>query len=122
MHLIDFEYGGMNYRGFDIANHFNEMAGGTDNGTPDYSLFPSREHMRMFCTAYLEKYGGKTTVDQLLEEVDIFVLLDHWYWGIWAINMASSSGCDEFPYLRFAGHRIAQYFVERNAQGSSAGA
>jgi len=91
MHLIDFEYGGMNYRGFDIANHFNEMAGGTDNGTPDYSLFPSREHMRMFCTAYLEKYGGKTTVDQLLEEVDIFVLLDHWYWGIWAINMASSS-------------------------------
>ncbi len=27
--LIDFEYGGPNYRAFDIANHFNEWAGGT---------------------------------------------------------------------------------------------
>jgi ethanolamine kinase len=26
--LIDFEYGGINYVGFDIANHFNEYAGG----------------------------------------------------------------------------------------------
>ena len=25
--LIDFEYGGTNFRGFDIANHFNEWAG-----------------------------------------------------------------------------------------------
>merc|ERR1712154_398002 len=27
--LIDFEYGGVNYASFDIANHFNEYAGGT---------------------------------------------------------------------------------------------
>ena len=31
--LIDFEYGGPNYRAFDIANHFNEWAGGTDDGS-----------------------------------------------------------------------------------------
>ena len=32
--LIDFEYGSMNFRGFDIANHFNEWAGGTEGTTP----------------------------------------------------------------------------------------
>lgn len=25
--FIDFEYGGINYQAFDIANHFNEYAG-----------------------------------------------------------------------------------------------
>jgi ethanolamine kinase len=37
--LIDFEYGGMNYLSFDIANHFNEYAGGTNgHGIPNYDL------------------------------------------------------------------------------------
>ena len=27
LHVIDFEYGGYNYRGFDLGNHFNEWAG-----------------------------------------------------------------------------------------------
>ena len=27
MYLIDFEYAGWGYRGYDIANHFNEYAG-----------------------------------------------------------------------------------------------
>ena len=37
--LIDFEYGGANHRGFDIANHWNEWAGGTQpemNGRCEY--------------------------------------------------------------------------------------
>lgn len=36
--LIDFEYGGFNYCAFDIGNHFNMYAGGTDQGP---MLFPS---------------------------------------------------------------------------------
>ena len=32
--LIDFEYGGANYRGFDLANHWNEWAG---KPAPDYT-------------------------------------------------------------------------------------
>ena len=38
---------------FDIANHFNEYAGGTDDGHPDYSKFPSegetKIHIFKFC-------------------------------------------------------------------------
>jgi len=58
--LIDFEYGGCNYRGFDIANHWNEWAGGTQaemNGTPEYTDFPSKEQQVTFCEAYLSSIG-----------------------------------------------------------------
>ena len=36
LYFIDFEYGSYSYRGYDIANHFNEWA-----GTFDASLAPS---------------------------------------------------------------------------------
>ena len=47
VYLIDFEYGGTNYRGFDIANHWNEWAGGTQtemNGVCEYQRFPPILH------------------------------------------------------------------------------
>ena len=47
VYLIDFEYGGTNYRGFDIANHWNEWAGGTQtemNGVCEYQGFPPILH------------------------------------------------------------------------------
>ena len=48
MHLVDFEYGSVNYAGYDIANFFNEFAGGTDNptGIPNYDWLPSMELQR----------------------------------------------------------------------------
>ena len=62
--LIDFEYGGCNYRGFDIANHWNEWAGGTQasmNGVPDYRDFPSQEEQLAFCQAYIGACGKADT-------------------------------------------------------------
>ena len=55
--LIDFEYGGTNYAAFDIANHFNEHAGGTsveENGATDYSRFPNAERQQSFCVEYVK--------------------------------------------------------------------
>lgn len=53
--LIDFEYGGINYRAFDIANHFNEYAGGPPTDVqPDYSLLPTDRQQRYFIRVYLE--------------------------------------------------------------------
>eukprot|EP00957_Ditylum_brightwellii_P103710 7900894-Ditylum_brightwellii.AAC.1 len=51
--FVDFEYGGINYVSFDIANHFNEFAGGTADGVPDYSLFPDEERRREFIAVYI---------------------------------------------------------------------
>lgn len=123
--LIDFEYGGMNYSAYDIANHFNEFAGGTnaeDNATPDYSLFPSPQLQHDFCRAYLDECcggggrdneDGPTTVQQLLVEIKGFVLANHLVWGLWAINQAATEGCQGFDYLHYGSCRINRYFLEK---------
>lgn len=115
IHLIDFEYSGSNFRGFDIANHWNEWAGGSQldgmNGVPDYHRFPSPEQQRAFCTAYLqEAVGDASGVDALLDECAMFVLATHWCWGLWAVNQAVTEGNAEFDHIRFAEERIRRYF------------
>jgi ethanolamine kinase len=117
--LIDFEYGGMNYAAYDIANHFNEFAGGTnaeDNATPDYSLFPSLQLQLDFCRAYLQECGEKfddDAVQQLLVQIKGFVLANHLVWGLWAINQAATEGCQGFDYLHYGSCRINRYFFEK---------
>jgi len=114
--LIDFEYGGYNYRSFDIANHFNEWAGGTDNARPDYSRFPNADQRKRFLLSYLcAVHQGNEDVDlkgelkKLMEEVDAFVLVNHLYWGLWAVNQAKAEGCGDFDYLLYAHNRFQQF-------------
>ena len=131
--LIDFEYGGTNYVAFDIANHFNEFAGGTtseEDGVPDYSLYPGAARREAFVRAYVRAAGGGEGADAagadgeaararaLLEEVRAFVPANHLYWGLWAINQAAAEGCDDFDYLTYAEHRFGEYYKvkERNFQ------
>ena len=108
--LIDFEYGGCNYIAFDIANHFNEYAGGTDNAIPDYTLLPTNQQQ----TNFLEAYTTTTDNDDistLNEQVQGFLMINHLYWGLWAINQAKSEGCEEFDYWTYSKKRIQQYYV-----------
>jgi thiamine kinase-like enzyme len=91
--LIDFEYGGCNYRGFDIANHWNEWAGGTQvemNGRTEYERFPTEQQQLDFCRAYLDQLGGELhdstasadspdSAEALVKEARMFVLANHWY-------------------------------------------
>ena len=128
--LIDFEYGGCNYRGFDIANHWNEWAGGTQeemNGQTEYERFPTDEQQLEFCQKYLQRSCG--SVEQaaaeapaLVQEARTFVLVNHWYWGLWALNRAVEEGTGDFDYLTYARCRIGQYYAVRDAftGGSSA--
>lgn len=109
--LIDFEYGGINYKAFDLANHFNEYAGGTDTGKPNYDLAPSLEQQRDFIQHYLEACGDcEDNVEELLQQVHSFILVNHLYWGLWAVNQASTEGCEDFDYLLYASNRIGQYY------------
>mmetsp|Transcript_25518 Transcript_25518/g.42445 ORF Transcript_25518/g.42445 Transcript_25518/m.42445 type:complete len:372 (-) Transcript_25518:2530-3645(-) len=111
--LIDFEYGGTNYVAFDIANHFNEYAGGTDHGVPDYELFPTVEKQREFVQTYLQIVNGSKPTDvevnALHVEVEAFVLVNNLYWGLWAVNQGAVEGCNDFDYLLYAKHRIGRY-------------
>lgn len=114
--LIDFEYGGMNYLSFDIANHFNEYAGGTDDAKPDYKLFPTKNEKEFFIKSYISHYetfssnvGVKMNLQDLINEVDTFISVNHLYWSLWAINQAADEGCDEFNYLLYAENRFKRY-------------
>lgn len=115
--LIDFEYGGLNYCAFDVANHFNEFAGGPPlDPTPHYEWLPSVDQQRRFCKAYLEAVDKKDTVtddqvDALVDQVQAFLLVNHLYWGLWAVNQAATEGCDEFDYMEYGTQRIRQYHV-----------
>ena len=123
--LIDFEYGGTNYAAFDMANHFNEHAGGTtkeEGGVPDYGRFPDEERQKQFCLEYvrtareLTSEVGDTHHDvhaeamELYAQVKEFVLVNHLYWGLWAINQAAEEGCEDFDYITYATKRFEEYY------------
>ena len=115
--LIDFEYGGCNYVGFDIANHLNEWAGGTDDGKPDYSKAPTLDQQKTFIEAYvLTAKETSMEQDELLKEVQAFLLVNHFYWGLWAVNQASAEGCEDFDYLLYASNRFGQYRKEMSSR------
>ena len=127
--IIDFEYGGMNYLAYDIANHFNEFAGGTnenENATPDYALFPWPEWQKTFVRTYLSASGSNDdddddeAVQTILWEIKGFVLANHLVWGLWAVNQAASEGCQKFDYLQYASCRIQRYFLEKKQWQSNA--
>jgi Choline/ethanolamine kinase len=139
--LIDFEYGGWNYISFDIANHWNEHAGGPpDSPHPNYDkMLPNAAQRRRFCRAYLletEKLllqqqqdaanAADTSVtedhvSELVAQVEKFLMPNHLYWGFWAVNQAATEGCDGYDYLEFAKSRLAQYWLckQEIAQNSS---
>lgn len=127
--LIDFEYGGTNYAAFDMANHFNEHAGGTtaaEGATPDYGKFPAEDRQQRFCVEYVKmvkelqrQKGGLKEEDthnlqqeaiELLNQVKEFVLVNHLYWGLWAINQAAEEGCEEFDYIKYATNRFNEFY------------
>lgn len=147
--LIDFEYGGVNYRAFDIANHFNEYAGGPpDHADPDYTLLPDTAQQRKFIRTYLQaaatvRAKHHTTqhtvgedidinaenlpaivtedhVDAMMPEVQIFLLANHFYWGLWAANQAATEGCAVYDYMQYASKRIQQYWITKRDMESSA--
>jgi len=115
--FIDFDYSGINYLAFDIANHFNEYEGGNDNAMPNYKLFPTTCERKMFIKSYLDSYeeltgnilDDKMNVNNLLYETDAFIPVNHLYWSLWAINQALNEGCDAFNYLLYAENRLKRY-------------
>lgn len=107
--LIDFEYGGINYCSFDIANHWNEYAGGPPDCTdPDYSKLPDLHQQRDFLRAYGDQ--------DLLDEVHFFLRVNHFYWGLWAVVQAGTEGCETYDYRRYAIQRINQYFSTKRKE------
>lgn len=117
VHFVDFEYSGWNYRGFDIGNHFCECMGGTDNGVPDYTKYPTEEQQHLFCQYYLGAYEGlkdvslvkEKDIKSLMIEANRYALLSHFYWGMWALCLSVDQTVD-FDYLLFGVNRFKEYY------------
>ncbi|CAG4948557.1 unnamed protein product [Parnassius apollo] len=123
--LIDFEYCAYNYRGFDIANHFQEW--GYDYTNPEHPFYydnqencPTLEQKEIFIKEYLKHYfmnmsdskePQEPTIDdvnQLLNEVEAFAPAIHLFWSLWSIVNASKSQIP-FGYWEYAVSRIETY-------------
>ncbi|NXX59958.1 CHKB kinase, partial [Scopus umbretta] len=111
--LIDFEYSGYNYRGFDIGNHFCEWVYDyTHDSWPFFKAspenYPSRQQQLHFIRHYLSEDSGRrgdTTheeqahiEEEMLTEINRFALASHFFWGLWSILQAKISTI-EFGYL-----------------------
>ncbi|KAJ2633841.1 hypothetical protein H4R22_000116 [Coemansia sp. RSA 1290] len=106
--FIDYEYASYNYRGFDIANHFNEYAG----FDCDYSRYPAKDAQLRWFKVYLDELqldSSPKALEGMYREVQVFQLASHYYWGIWAIIQATISELD-FDYGDYARIRFAEYF------------
>lgn len=131
--IIDFEYAAINYSMFDVANFFNEHCGGNDFGIPDYDLFPSLEKQRSFLAEYMSallesnaSFADEEKMEKLLSEVEIFVMGNHLYWGLWGLAQAAAeitSGTfqerknvdeTEWDNLRYGLNRLQRYHECKN--------
>ncbi|CAF0907456.1 unnamed protein product [Brachionus calyciflorus] len=124
--FIDYEYAGINYQAYDIANHFNEYAG-VEN--PDYSKFPQREYQLKWLRIYLDEFYSKVNkfytrqsdetvlvddkfLNQFCDEVNKFTLVSHLMWAIWSLVQAQSSDL-EFNFVEYSHIRFNEYFKGR---------
>lgn len=116
--IIDFEYCAYNYRAFDIANHFLEWTYDyTNDKFPFFhyrpSSYPNEKQIDNFIVSYLRTTNDSKTASidekkQLLEEISLFTIASHLFWGIWAI--VNSNQDIEFGYWEYADIRLKEYF------------
>ncbi|KAG7382207.1 Ethanolamine kinase [Phytophthora pseudosyringae] len=119
--IIDYEYGGYNFRGFDFANHFCENCG----FELDLALYPSIEKQFAFFKAYMSTAAptmlaqleanreSKAFFHALYDVANRYALASHLFWGYWALVQAAHSKID-FDFLEYAGKRFTAFDVQRD--------
>ena len=110
LRLIDFEYGGSNYRGFDLATHLSHWAGGASDGRYTDAAFPRGAALRGFLAAYAAHAAGSVTPDALADEVRLATPLVHAVWGLWAVCSLPEGGeTRPFSHIEYAERRLAAF-------------
>ena len=124
--FVDYEYGGWNYRGFDIGNHFCEYAG--FDYTKFAEVYPNKETQMQFLSAYAKEEmklqqsedsdpGSPEffeKLERLYVEVNRYALGSHLFWGVWGIIQAKHSKID-FDFLKYGEERIAAFYYSKES-------
>ena len=75
----------------------------------DYSKYPNLERQKEWLTDYLSVIYSRppTTgeIEELLQEVKMFTIASHIYWGLWGCVQAAYSDID-FDYMSYAVKRF----------------
>ncbi|KAI9471531.1 kinase-like domain-containing protein [Coemansia mojavensis] len=104
--VVDFEYAGYNYRGFDIANHFCEWMADYHRDSDPHLLnemdFPTESQRQ----AFLRTYRIAADVAAYEREIEPFIAASHLHWGLWGLIQAASSDID-FDYVGYATQRLS---------------
>jgi ethanolamine kinase len=116
--LCDVEYGGYNYRGFDVGNHWCEWTG----FELDITRFPDVDQQRLWCQYYLDAVrtidaaapNAHTSIEALRREGQFFTLMSELFWIAWALLQAEVSEID-FDYVQYAIDRWLRYGVRKPA-------
>jgi len=139
--FIDYEFAAYNYRGFDLANHFNEWVYGYGNKSfpyfdCDYQKYPSRAVKERWIRQYLGTYEEQQSLheennrhdntinttrpahfaekmDDIMDEVAAFSLASHLLWAVWSCKQAQSSSIT-FSYYTYAADRLKNYLNEKD--------
>lgn len=125
--MIDFEYSGYNYRGFDLGNHFCEWAYDYAHSEwPFYSYkiedYPTKEQQVNFVQSYIREYFSTNTshsqydekwqVNFMVKEANRFALLSHFFWAMWSVVQAKMSDIS-FGYMEYAHARMDHYLKQK---------
>lgn len=83
LEFIDFEYSGLNYASFDIANHIREHIG----YSLDVKKFPDDIFIKKFLKEYFSDIVdvNQSIIEDALREVKFFLPLSDCMWFLWAL-------------------------------------
>ncbi len=95
--FIDLEYACQNYRGYDIANFYNEMCG----IECDQDKYPSDDVQSTFIK-YYQLGNERRFPPPSSEEIRFFSLVSHLFWGAWALLQINTGkfNCQKYAEKR----------------------
>ena len=140
MLLIDYEYCSWNTWTYDLANYINEFA--CDNAHPGYPYigyypdnFPSDSEMQFLVREYLKvrletespnqsdssalEELWSVEKDKIMENLKKSIILNNFYWGVWAIMMLKEEEETEWDVFNweFTRMRIDLLNIQRKRFG-----
>lgn len=62
-----------------------------------------------FSNSLLDSEPSEDAIEALVRDVNIFIEIDHWYWGLWAIVQGKAEGVETFDYFEYAKRRFQQF-------------
>jgi len=109
--FVDFEYGGYNPRGYDIANHFCEWKANyhcDEAHVLHPVLYPTLAEQKRFLREYLGHYRSEDDVNMLHAEVEAYRPASELSWALWGLVQVGRTDID-FDYMGYGLGRIREF-------------